>query len=201
MRISGKLIIKVGLGALAALTAVGIYQEYKEIRKEEEEHINDLKERGDFDYDNEEPGYMETGEAIKKAAKKFGENVKDELFYGDGWKSVGIGIGLGVVNYIFYAAGHNDCFDKVEKQAKKGIQDAYDEGELFGFASGRYWTGDHIEAANPEHAKKIMDNLNAWEEMHVGTDKMNWKPDDSWADNRVVSLFNIMKENATYTED
>lgn len=200
MRISGKLIIKVGLGALAALTAVSIYQEYMEIRKEEEEHIKDLEEREDFDYDDKEPSYMETGEALKKAAKKFGKDIKDELFFGDGWKAVGVGVGLGVVNYIFYAAGHNDGVDKMEHAAAKGIQDAYNEGELFGFASGRYWTGDHIEAANPEYAKKIMDNLDAWERMHLNTDKMRWKPDDSWADNRVVNLFNNMKEDVTYKE-
>ncbi len=200
MRISGKLIIKVALGGLAALTAVGIYQEYKEIRKEEEEHIKDLEERGDFDYDNEEPSYMETGEALKKAAKKFGENIKDELLFGDGWKAAAVGGAIGFFGGICYLAGHNDCFDRMEGEAAKGIQAAYDEGELFGFASGRYWTGDRIEAANPEHAKKIMDNLDAWENMHLGTDKMKWNADDSWADNRVVNLFNIMKENATHKE-
>lgn len=200
MRISGKLLIKVGLGALAALTAVGIYQEYKEIRKEEDEHIKDLEESG-IDFDEEDSGHMETGEALKKAAKKFGENVRDELLYGDGWKAVGVGVGLGALNYIFYAAGHNDCFDRMEGEVKKGIQDAYNEGELFGFASGRYWTGDHIEAANPEHAKEIIHNLDNWEKLYAGTDKMKWKPDDSLADNRVVHLFDMMKENTTYKED
>lgn len=194
MHITGKTIIKASVVILAGLFGTGVYLEYKELRdKERDEFEKDVKRAVDNDFETPEFNPEPTSEVIKKAAKKtvtdFVEAVKEDP------APFIEGCAIGAFASICYIAGIHDGVDNTTVAAMKGINDAWVDGTLLGFAGGRQFTRDHIKTSNPETAENILNNLDIYEKLHKGSDDMKFNPHELENDPVVMHHYNYMKEN------
>lgn len=194
MHITGKTIIKAGIVVIAGIFGTGVYLEYKSLRDEERDEFR-RKMKEAVDNGDPEPEFEPepTSEVIKVAAMKtfsdFVEGVKEDP------KSVIEGCAIGALASVCYIAGINDGVDNTTLSAMKGINDAWVDGTLLGFAGGRKFTREHVAKSNPETADTILNNLDIYERLHKGSDEMKFKPNELEKDPVVMDQYEHMKEN------